>query len=975
MVTNGHDDDQTRSFTNLAAGTIVSHYIIISKIGAGGMGEVYLAEDTHLDRKVALKFLPLHLSQDEAAKLRFTREAKAAAKLDHPNIIPVFEVGDFEGRPFFAMAHLEGKTLRDVIREGKLSINEAIELTKQICEGLNKAHQAGIVHRDIKPGNIIIDLDKKVRILDFGLATVSDEDKLTKTGSTLGTVGYMSPEQIEGRQVDHRSDLFSVGVILYEMLTGRRPFDGENDVAVARSVMDTSPEPVARYKSGTSGEIQRIIDKALAKNPELRYQRAESILVDLRRVTVSESRKATPHWNRYAVTIALILLAIVLLLVKPWKVASDPSQADIAQGNLLAVMYFDNLADPADSLRLGEIATNLLITDLSESQFINVVSTQRLFDILNSLGHEGAKTIDRSLATEVASRAKARWMLMGSVLQMEPNMVITSQLIELSTGSAIASQRIDGTDKDNIFRLIDRLTVEIKSDLSLPESALQEHDTRISGYTESAEAYRYYLEGWEALFKQNIIEAGSKFRMAIQADSTFPMAYFGLSWATFDSESQINAISKALQYIDQVNEIDRHSIVARKAQLDNDHEGAIKELKELISKTPHEKDIWNWIGVLYKSVDKSKAIESFNKVIEIDSTYKLAYNELAYLYDNLGDLDKSIWAINKYIELAPDEANPYDTRGQLYALNGRLDKAVASYEKALQIDPDFVSSEQKLGNIYMFNGQYEKAEEHYREWASHPDKHVRAAGRLFQARLPAHKGKLQEALRVLDHGIQTDMMELGEGEAVSSKLWIRCILNGMNLKKYDLAIKDINRAITILRRINPNSGFIKHMLANLARFHAAKGDFAAAEKIVDSLKKSEGSESPSQSDYNLARAFIAMEKGQHEEFSKLWQPPTDARFFAADYHLALNHYLAGNTGEAVQIWERTINVYDANRAGWPILSVKAHYWLGRAYESSGWNNKAIEQYQKFLEIWKDADEGLVSIEDARERLSRLKETI
>jgi len=217
MTKHSGDNDETRTYVSLAKGTMVSHYRIVEKIGAGGMGEVYLAEDTELDRKVALKFLPPHLCQDEDCRKRFKREAQAAAKLDHPNIVPVYEVGDFKGRPFFAMAHIEGKSLRQVIKEGKLTVEESVNLTMQICEGLHKAHESGVVHRDIKPGNILIDNEKRVRVVDFGLATVSGEEKLTKTGSTLGTVGYMSPEQVQGKEIDHRSDLFSVGIILYEM--------------------------------------------------------------------------------------------------------------------------------------------------------------------------------------------------------------------------------------------------------------------------------------------------------------------------------------------------------------------------------------------------------------------------------------------------------------------------------------------------------------------------------------------------------------------------------------------------------------------------------------------------------------------------------------------------------------------------------------------------------------------------------------
>ena len=289
MTANNFDDDDTQSFVPLTAGTKVSHYEIISKIGAGGMGEVYLAEDSQLDRKVALKFLPSHLSQNEASRARFTREAKAAAKLDHPNIVPVYEVGEFQGRPFFAMAHIEGQTLREVIKQGKLSVADAVDLTMQICEGLNEAHSAGVVHRDIKPANIIIDKKGKPRLLDFGLATVAGQEKLTKTGSTFGTASYMSPEQVQGQKVDHRSDIFSVGVVLYEMIAGRLPFKGEHDAAVAYSIVHEDPEEVASLRPGVPEAIAEIAHRALAKKPADRFATAQELLDTLKATREADS--------------------------------------------------------------------------------------------------------------------------------------------------------------------------------------------------------------------------------------------------------------------------------------------------------------------------------------------------------------------------------------------------------------------------------------------------------------------------------------------------------------------------------------------------------------------------------------------------------------------------------------------------------------------------------------------------------------
>jgi len=284
MSQDNNNDDITRLHIHLEKDTLVGHYRIVEKIGSGGMGDVYLAEDTKLNRRVALKFLSPHLCQDEACRQRFEREAQAAAKLDHPNIVTVYEVGEFQGRPFFAMQHVAGQSLRELIKAKELPIERVTELAIQICEGLHKAHQSGIVHRDVKPANILIDADGRAKILDFGLASVAGTDHLTKTGSTLGTIGYMSPEQAKGEEVDQRSDIFSLGVVLYEMITSKSPFKTDNDAATLRNITETEPEPLARYKSGVDAELQRIISKALQKDRALRYQHTDELSADLKSV-------------------------------------------------------------------------------------------------------------------------------------------------------------------------------------------------------------------------------------------------------------------------------------------------------------------------------------------------------------------------------------------------------------------------------------------------------------------------------------------------------------------------------------------------------------------------------------------------------------------------------------------------------------------------------------------------------------------
>jgi len=317
-MTSGQDDnDKTRTHVILTKGTMVSHYCIAEKIGAGGMGEVYLAEDTKLDRKVALKFLPSHLCQDDASRARFTREAKATAKLDHPNIVPVHEVGEFQGRPFFAMAHIEGESLREVIKEGKLTVSEAVNLTMQICEGLHEAHTAGVVHRDIKPSNIIIDRKHKARLFDFGLATVTGEEKLTKVGSTLGTVYYMSPEQARGEEVDHRTDIWSLSVVLFEMLTGKLPFKGDNDQSIIYSILNEEPRLKEELPKPFPVPIIKLLEQSLRKDMSSRTASISDFRAGLERIhiqMIGSGTKRTDNVSRYFRPAYLIPLGLIIII-------------------------------------------------------------------------------------------------------------------------------------------------------------------------------------------------------------------------------------------------------------------------------------------------------------------------------------------------------------------------------------------------------------------------------------------------------------------------------------------------------------------------------------------------------------------------------------------------------------------------------------------------------------------------------------
>ena len=429
MPANGNNDNE-KSDPGLTTGTQVGHYRIIDKIGAGGMGEVYLAEDTKLDRHVALKFLPSDCCRDEGIRARFQREAQAAAKLNHPNIVDIHEVSDYRGRPFIAMEYVEGLPLNTHIKEEAPALGKTVELAIQICEGLAKAHEAGIVHRDIKPANILIDRDGRARILDFGLATIKGVDKLTKTGSTMGTLSYMSPEQTRGEVLDERSDIFSFGVVLYEMITGQLPFKGDHEPAVIFAIGFEDPEPLARYKTGVPNELQRIVSKALAKSKDERYQHADDLLADLR--TFSKQDLLSPGgkprgdvWNRYVVASAA---AVILVIAGYWLATTyirHGAGSPESRRKMLAVLPFTNLGAP-DQEYFADGMTEEITTCLAGLSGLGIISRTSSMQYKNT--DKSLKQIGKELGADYILEGTIRWEKKES----ESRVRISPQLIRVS---------------------------------------------------------------------------------------------------------------------------------------------------------------------------------------------------------------------------------------------------------------------------------------------------------------------------------------------------------------------------------------------------------------------------------------------------------------------------------------------------------------------------------------------------------------
>jgi tetratricopeptide (TPR) repeat protein len=962
-------------------GKTVAHYKIIEKLGEGGMGEVYLAHDTELARKVALKFLPKRVASDPDALARFKREAQAAAALNHPNIITIHEIGRYEEQSYIAMAYIDGELLSDELAKG-VPLERALDIAGQVCQGLDKAHRAGIIHRDIKPENLLIDPDGRVKILDFGLATVGKPKAEATDDSTAGTVYYMSPEQVQGSDVDARSDVFSLGAVLYEMLAGKKPFDGAHTEAVRYSIVNEDPAPLSGLNPRVAPELERVVMKALAKNPADRYTSVSLLASDLESMTTTATaprHKPGGFSRRLAIPGIVILLAVVaLFVVNPFKVRIAPERDAVAGGNTVAIMYFENMVQQGDPERLGEIISNLLITNLSQSQDLKVVSSQRLYDILKQKGREGAKVIDRTTASDIAEEAGARYMMLGSILQVEPNLVVTMQLVDVATGNVESSERVTGTSGETVFDLVDRMTGDARNELGDPVQLDVARPRPVAEVTtNSIDAYRHYLEGVDNARKMYETEACESFRRALQYDSTFAMAYLELSWSVFNMgkfREGFDALENAKKYVDRVSGKEKLYIQAAiSGVVEGNTDDANAFYKQIIAQYPDEKRAYYYLGVsYYLHGDYPNARDYFRKVIELDPAHKESYNQLAYVYDHLGDFDKSIWAINQYIELAPDEPNPYDSRGDLYAYNGDIANAIASYKKTLEIKPNFLRTPGKLGYMYMFNGQYDMAEETFRSLLESPESHTRAEARYLLTKIPMYQGRLRAALSALDEAMADDEADGHSVEYYMYKLGLRIYVL-IELGEYDRAYEDASEFRGRVRRYfpvmtAPFDFYYAELCSQMNRLGETEDVLTRYEAALDTLDQA------SLQPYHLAKGYAALCRDDSEAAIRHFESADrlDPNDYTIRYVLARAYLMGGRVDDAIRTLEAALERYDEDRMFDPIKGVRGYYLLGTAYQRAGRNDEAIEQFETFLEIWKDADPELEEVPDAKRRLEKLR---
>jgi serine/threonine protein kinase/tetratricopeptide (TPR) repeat protein len=995
-------------------GQTISHYKILDKLGEGGMGVVYKAHDTKLDRVVALKFLPRYTASDAAEKERFFHEARAAATLNHPNITTIYEVDEFETQAYIAMEFVEGKTLKRLVETEAVPLKKVLDLAIQTCDGLAAAAEKGVIHRDIKSDNIMVTPKGQIKIMDFGLAKLKGASKLTRTGSTLGTAAYMSPEQAMGEEVDQRSDIFSFGVVLYELLAGKLPFRGEHQAAIAYSIVNEEPDPVARYNDKISPEIERIVSKALAKDKDERYQHIDDLMADLRRerknleyartgylrtpVAPATPRPAEPapppaevlkpKRNILKILIpvsAVAVVAVLFFLFNPFRTTVAPEETAAASGNSLAVMYFQNIPDPEDKQHTGDMLADLLITALSQTGGLEVLSRERLYDIQKEFGQGEAKAIDPSTATKVAQRAGVSTMLLGTILQQEPELAVTARLIDVKSGRILSSQRVTGFSIKQIFALVDTLALLVRNDLKVSAAVASEAKSVAEVTTSSPEAYRSYIEGVELNNRFYPAEARAALNHAVELDSNFAMAYFELSNISLDPADDATrgkTLEQAWKLSNRTTEKERLQIeAAYVSRVERNPSKAAEILEKLVEKYPREYNAYEGLSRVYgQMMLHEKVLELYQTAVKYNPSEKNLWNSLAYTYAGLNRRRESIEAVDNYLKLAPAEPNPYDSKGELYFVFGDRDSASHWFQKAVTFRTDFATTE-KLGFDALLRQDYSSAEKYFQQFGSTPDKFQKLSAELDLSLIPIHRGELREAQRRLiayssSHEIQND-------QGLLLGTYSPLILLSYEMRN-NTALLEYAKKNSLERKKNPADNFYGRDVLALA--YAVSGDSRTSSKIMSQLKGDLDRNLPQQQvRYDYALGLLAFEEGKYnvavEQFRKSLGRVLPNH--APQFHYGVSLLKTGNLREAVEELQRVTWWYPISLPPislfflptsqyWPIASVKALYWLGVAYEQLGQKEKAVGEFEKFLEIWKTADFDSPELKDARARVARLK---